>query len=224
MDSETAFVVVRAEHVTAARECMQTAWAVTVFADADSLQVLETLTGHAPRILAIHQTFAATSRGATLVAMLKGEPLLIGTEVRVLIEDEDGTPLFLSQETLSPEDALVATSRPLDRAGTRQATRYPMFRREIAVNGEHGQLVDLSVTGAQVQVPVRLRPSQLVRLILPDGSADTRCQGIVAWSIAVPSGGMVQDRAGLEFINPDVDRLTAFCIRFGGTAEPTPRS
>lgn len=223
MESGTAFVVVRAEHVAAMRERLKGAWPVVVFADADSLQVLAALMASAPTVLAIQQTFAATSRGATLVARLKTEPLLSGTAVRVLIEDEDTTPLILSQTTLSPEESLFATSRPLDRAGTRQAARYPMNRLAIAVNGAPGHLVDLSVTGAQVQVPVRLRPSQVVRFILPDGSADTRCRGIVAWSIAVPSGGSVQYRAGLEFISPDSARLAAFCAQFGGAAEPNPR-
>lgn len=223
MDSATAFVVVRADHVAATRERLKGEWPVVVFSDADSLQLLAALLAGAPTVLAIHQTFAATSRGATVVARLKTEPRLSVTVVRVLIEDEDKTPLLLSQTTLSPEEALFETSRPLDRAGTRQAARYAMNRLAIAVNGERGHLVDLSVTGAQVQVSMRLRPSQVVRIIVRDQSADIRCQGTVAWSIAVPSGGTVQYRAGLEFIGPDSARLTAFCAQYGGAAQPQPR-
>ena len=36
--------------------------------------------------------------------------------------------------------------------------------------------------------PSRLRPSQFVRMILPDESGELRGQGTVAWSIAVPAG------------------------------------
>ncbi len=72
--------------------------------------------------------------------------------------------------TFSPEMALHEASRPLDRAGTRQAVRFAMHRRVIFVNGEGGHLIDLSVSGAQVQVQSRLRPSQVVRMILPDKS------------------------------------------------------
>ncbi|MEO8682971.1 MAG: hypothetical protein ABI665_28250, partial [Vicinamibacterales bacterium] len=144
MESATAFVVVRAEHVKAIRECLAGAWPVFVFEDADSLKVLAALLARVPTVLAIHQTFAATSRGATLVSRVKAEPRLIGTAIRVLIEDEGKAPLLLSQTTLSPEEALFATSRPLDQAGTRQAARYPMNRLRISVNGEQGHLVDLS--------------------------------------------------------------------------------
>lgn len=216
MDYLTAVVIVRSEHIASIRERLGDASPVAVYADADSLHVLAALLARPPDILVIHQTFAATSRGATLVARIKSEPQLIGTSVRVLIEDEDTAPLMLSQTTIAAEDALLETSRPLDRAGTRQAARYPMNRRSVVVNGEPSHLVDLSVTGAQVQVPMRLRPSQVVRLVVPDEAGETRCQGTVAWSIAVLSGGTVQYRAGLQFINPDSTRLAAFCTRFGG--------
>ncbi|MEO8678237.1 MAG: hypothetical protein ABI665_04275, partial [Vicinamibacterales bacterium] len=75
----------------------------------------------------------------------------------------------------------------------------------------------------QVQVPGRLRPAQVARIILPDESGDIRCQGTVAWSIAVPSGRAVEYRAGLEFISPDSARLAAFCAAHGGEAEAFPR-
>lgn len=223
MDFPTAAIIVRVEHQALMRERLGGASRVTVYSDADSLHVLAAIETHPPEILVIHQTFAASSRGATLVAGLKSRPGT-GTAVRVLIEDEDTAPLMLSQTTLSGEDALLETSRPLDRAGTRQAARYPMHRRAVVVNGESGHLVDLSVTGAQVQVSTRLRPSQVVRVVLPDESGEMRCQGTVAWSIAVPAGGTVQYRAGVEFINPNSTGLLAFCTRFGGAAEPNQRS
>ena len=191
---------------------------VEVFSE-DSLQVFEALLAHPPKMLAIHQSFAATSRGATLIARLQAEARLKSIEVRVLIEDESKVPLILSEMSFSPEKALHEASRPLDRAGTRQAARYPMDRRAIFLNGESGHLIDLSVSGAQVQVLKRLRPSQIVRLILPDASGELRGQGTVAWSIAVPAGGTIQYRAGIEFINPDSAGLSAFCARFGGAPD-----
>ena len=214
----TAVVVARSEHLEAMRERLGGPSPIAVFSDDDSLHVLDAMLARPPGVLAIHQAFAATSRGGMLVARIRSEPRLIGTEIRVLIEDDEA-PLILSQTTLAPNEALLATTRPLDRAGTRQAARFPMNRRAVAVNGEHGQLVDLSVTGAQVQVPMRLRLSQVVRIILMDEDGNTRCQGTVAWSILVASGGVIQYRAGLEFINPDADRLAAYCAKFGGAPD-----
>lgn len=221
MATSSAVVIVRPEHLTSVRKRLAGADAVAVCSEADSANLQDTILARPPEILIIHAAFATTSRGATLVAGLKAKPHATGTAVRVFIEDDDKAPLLLSQTTLSPNDALLETSRPLDRAGTRQAARYPMNRRAVVVNGEVAQLVDLSVSGAQVQVPMRLRPSQVVRFAMTDETGDTRCQGTVAWSIAVPSGGSIQYRAGLEFINPDAKRLAAICARHGGAPDPT---
>jgi hypothetical protein len=213
-------VITRPEHVTAMRKRLLGEGSdFEVYAD-DSLRVFDAITAAPPKILAIHQQFAATSRGATLVARLQSESRLREIEVRVLIEDEDKAPLLLSEMTFSPEMALHEASRPLDRAGTRQAVRFAMHRREIFVNGEGGHLIDLSVSGAQVQVPSRLRPSQVVRMILPDKAGELRSQGTVAWSIAVPAGGAIQYRAGIEFINPNSVALSSFCARLGGAPDP----
>ena len=96
----------------------------------------------------MHSAFAATSRGASLISALKLKPRDTGTAVRVFIEDEVKAPLLLAETSLTPAEALLETSRPLDRAGTRQAARYPMNRRPVAINGDAGQLIDLSVSGA----------------------------------------------------------------------------
>lgn len=220
MGIPTAIVISRSEHLIAIRRRMGEAGDVAVFSDADSLSLQAAVQARPPGLLVIHQAFAASSRGATLVASIKSAPGTTATVIRVLIEGEDKTPLLLAETMLSPEEALFETSRPLNRAGTRQAARYPMQRRAVIVNGEAGQLVDLSVTGAQVQLAMRLRPSQVVRLVLAEESAELRCQGTVAWSILVPSGGSIQYRAGLEFIGPDGPRLAAYCTRFGGTPDP----
>lgn len=208
--------------MAAIRQRMGGTASVAVFSDADSLNLQAAVQARPPGILVIHQAFAASSRGATLVASLKATKGATATVIRVLIEDEDKAPLMLSQTTLTPEEALFETSRPLDRAGTRQAARYPMHRRVVIVSGEPGHIVDLSVTGAQVQVATRLRPSQVVRLVLVDDTGETRCQGTVAWSILVPSGGSLHYRAGVEFINPDAPRLEAFCKRTGSAPDAGP--
>jgi len=221
MDTPTAIVIVNAAYKVALRKRLKTDSGIAVFSDAESLQALEAIVRHPPRTVTLDSTFAATSRGATMVTQLKTEPSLSGIELRMFIEDEAKVPLILSQAVTSPEKALLQTSRPLDRAGTRQAARFPMGRRVVIVNGEHGHLVDLSVTGAQVLVSIRLRPTQSVRLTLFDESTEIRCQGTVAWSVAVPSGVAVHYRAGVQMIDPDSTRLSAFCIQHGKPASPT---
>jgi hypothetical protein len=212
-------VIAKPEHLVSIKKRLSEAENVDVVSEADLLQFQETLLNRPPDVLLMHSAFATTSRGATLIAGLKANSRDTGTALRVLIED-DVTPLLITEASLSPYDALLETSRPLDRAGTRQAARYPMNRRPVAVNGDPGQLIDLSVSGAQVQSIVRLRPLKMARLVLPDGNGDIRLQGTVAWAIAVPSGGAIQYRAGIEFVTANQKQLIEFCERYGVAPDP----
>ena len=221
MDALVVIIIAKSEHTAALRKRLGTHSTVAVFPDSESLQALEAILNRPPKILVLDPTFASTARGAALVARLKTESHLRGIDLRVLIEDETKVPLVLSQPVTAPEKALLQASRPLDRAGTRRAVRFPMNRRAVIIDGEHSHLVDLSVTGAQVQVPMRLRPAQLLRLTLLDGSTETRCRGTVVWSVAVPVGAAVQYRAGVELTDPDTQLLEAFCARCGGRPDQT---
>jgi hypothetical protein len=221
MPIATSIVIVKPEHLVSLRKRLAEAEHVAVISEADLLQLQDNMLAQPPEVLVMHSTFAATSRGASLVSALKLKPRATGTAVRVFIEDEVKAPLILAETTLAPAEALLETSRPLDRAGTRQAARYPMNRRPIAINGEAAQLIDLSVSGAQVQTTLRLRPLKMARMVLPDGTGDIRLQGQVAWAIAVPSGGSIQYRAGVEFVNPDKKQLALFCTVYGSAPDPT---
>ena len=212
-------VITKPEHLVSVKKRLSEAANVDVVSEADLLQFQDTLLSRPPDVLLMHSAFATTSRGATMIAGLKNNPRDTGTAIRVLIED-DVTPLIITEAALSPYDALLETSRPLDRAGTRQAARFPMNRRPVAVNGDPGQLIDLSVSGAQVQSIVRLRPLKMARLVLPDDKGDIRMQGTVAWAIAVPGGGAIQYRAGVEFVNPNQKQLADFCERHGVAPDP----
>jgi hypothetical protein len=216
----TTVVIVRPEHLDAIRKRLAEAEAVAIISES-SLTAQDSILARPPANLILHAAFAASSRGATLVSGLKAGGHGRGTSVRVLIEDEDKTPLILSETNLAGARALIETSRPLIRAGTRQAVRYPMNRRPVLINGEAAELIDLSVSGAQVQVPMRVSPTHVARVMLPDEPANIRCRATVAWSIAVPSSGAIQYRAGLEFVGADRGHLASYCTRFGGAADPT---
>lgn len=221
MPSVIAIVIVRSEHLVSVEKRLAEADVVSVISEPDLVQFLDMLLSQPPEVLLMHSAFAATSRGATLIAALKASQRETGTAIRVFIEDDVGAPLLLSEKGLLAVDALLETSRPLDRAGTRQSGRYPMNRRTVAVNGEAAHLVDLSVSGAQIQAASRLRPLKLVRLVIREGSRNIKIQGTVAWAIAVPSGSSIQYRAGVEFVNADKQLLADFCERHGVAPDPT---
>lgn len=214
-------VVVRPEHVATIKQRLSSSEKVVVISENELVQVQDTFVKRPPDVLVMHAEMAATSRGATVVSALKAASGDSGMSIRVFIEDDVKTPLLVVTETnLPPEDIVLETSRPLDRAGTRQALRYPMNRRMVAVNGESGQLIDLSVSGAQVQSAMRLRPLKIGRIVIPDEAGDIRIQGTIAWAIGVPAGGTIQYRAGIEFVKADKQVLAAFCEKHGGTPDP----
>ncbi|TFH28553.1 MAG: hypothetical protein E4H00_08590 [Myxococcales bacterium] len=209
------------EHVHALRNRLGADPAVAVFADMDSLKALETITATRPRIVALSQTFAVTARGAALVAQLMNDASLAGIDVRVLIDDEQKIPLVLADRADSAEKAVLETSRPLDRAGTRAALRYVMDRRPIIVNGERSFLIDLSVTGAQVLLSARVRPSEAARVVLAKETGEARFPGTIVWSVAVPSGGSIQYRAGIKLTSPDATWIEDYCQQYGGRPDRT---
>jgi hypothetical protein len=217
----TSIVIVRPEHLVSMRQRMADADFVGVFSESDLLLFKDKLLAQPPEIVLMHSDFAATSRGASLISALKSKQRDTRTAVRVFIDDEVKAPVLLANTAVTPAEALLETSRPLDRVGTRQAARYPMHQRPVAINGDPGQLMDLSVSGAQLQTAARLRPLKVARLVLRDATGDIHMQGTVAWAIAVPVGGSIQYRAGIEFVNPDKKQLTMFCTVYGGVPDPT---
>jgi hypothetical protein len=213
--------VVKPEHVAAITSRVGESKKVMVVSEGELLQIQQAFFDRPPEVLVMHADLAATSRGASVVTALKAAGMDGGAAIRVFIEDDGRMPaLLVTESNLPPEDFLLETSRPLERAGTRQTARYPMSRRTIAINGETGELFDLSVSGAQVQSAARIWPLKLARLVVPSGSGDIRVQGTVAWATGVPASGTIQYRAGIEFVKPDKQVLVEFCEKYGGTPDP----
>jgi len=208
-------VIARAEHEVALRKRLGSEPSVALFSDADALKAFDAVDAHPPKILALDRTFAFTARGAALVSRLKGDQRMGAIDLRVLTEDETNSPAILeTKTTLGLEGAVLKTSHPLDYCGTRRAPRFPITDNAgVVVNGENGTLVNLSSTGAQLLVHMRLRPSEPLRLALVDSDAEVKVRGVVAWSSVEADNGALAYRAGVEFINPDALSLDAFCVR-----------
>ncbi len=209
------------EHATTLRERFGADPSVQVFSDTDSLKALETIAATRPTIVAFSPAFTATARGAALVAQLRADAGPSGIDIRVLLEDEQQMPLLLADHAGPAEQAVLDASRPLERAGTRASLRYVMDRRPITVNGERSLLIDLSATGAQVLLSVRVRPNEPVRMVLPSEAGDKRFQGTAVWAIAMPVGPSIHYRAGVQFSKPDAKWIEAYCEQYGGRPDRT---
>jgi hypothetical protein len=152
-------------------------------------------------VLVLDSAFVMTSRGAMLVAQVKRDPSLRGVDLRVMNQDDDKLPLGRARRVTAIEAMLLETSQPLDHCGTRRAVRWEMNGGlEILVNSKTGHLVNLSSTGAQILVAAHVRPLEMLRLTVLDGSRDIRLRARVAWCAAETAGSRMQYRAGIEFV------------------------
>jgi hypothetical protein len=207
-------LIARADQAAVLRKRVGTDPAGILFPEFDALKALDSIMAHPPRIVALDRGFVATARGAALVAKLKTTPHLRATDVRVLAEDEMHLPLILNARNPCHEVELLRASHPIDYWGTRRAPRFTVARDAgVVVNGERGQLVNLSSTGAQVIASTRLRPDETLRVALVDAAGEVKVRGLVAWSSAVQVGTAMGYRAGIDFVDPDSLMLETFSVR-----------
>lgn len=213
-------LIAKSEFVRALQKRLERDPTAHIFADSDSLAALEVIVAQRPKVVALDPAFATTSRGAALIARVKADPQLAAVDVRLLSEDETQLPVLLGHSAASIEVAMATASRPLDRCGTRRAPRFRMQPdATIVVNGESSRLVNLSATGAQLLCPLRLQPDQSVRLVLADGTTETRLRARVAWSSLEVAGAAIKYRAGVDFADPVVQKIEEYCLRYATSLE-----
>jgi hypothetical protein len=207
---------------------LQLKWAaengVRIFRDSDAIRVMQIVATSCPDTIALDPLFAATPRGATLIARIRSDSRLDATEIRLLaVEDAAKFAALRDETTLRPANpaALIALlSRPLDWCGTRRATRVAITPdAPAAVNGEPTRLVNLSISGVQVLSAGRLRPAQGFRLTLVNDQLEVRMHAVVAWSTLQGSTAAPWYRAGASFVRSDQRAIESFCRRYGREPE-----
>jgi hypothetical protein len=179
------------------------------FTDTESIEALEYISRHRPRIVAIEREFSGTSRGVALIGRVKDDPSLAESEVRVVAHDAS-PPLSGLRRPAPPEAQLPPRVR---QPGVRRAARVRIAEGiEVPVDGDLARLLDLSILGAQVVAPFALKPNQRVRLSFADGRGVVRCLGSVAWaSFEMPQNLPPRYRAGIEFNGANAEALSLFC-------------
>jgi len=195
------------------------------FTDAEALRALEAITTRRPPLVILEQKFAATPRGAALINRIKADASLVETEVRVVPHEmpRDTAPGASAAITLphtsgtrpSHTHPTPVPSAELDFSGTRRSPRYRIREsREVLVDGNRGNLVDLSTVGAQLLTATILKPNQRVRVTLTDEVGTIRCGATVVWaSFEIPKGVGPRYRVGLDFIDPDAAAIDAYTRR-----------
>ena len=189
-------------------------------AESDIPLAIDTVVERRPARVAIERLFAATSRGAALVARLKVDPTLADIEIRIVSHDSDYSrisPRRPPVDTAAGGGLAVATPAPvLDRRGTRRAPRTVIVDGvDIVVDGSSARLVDLSTVGAQVLSAGVLKPGQRVRISMVDERVTLRFQAAIVWAaFELPKGGGTpRYRAGLDFSGADIDGIIDYASR-----------
>lgn len=186
------------------------------FTDAEALRALEVITTRRPGVVMLERRFAATPRGTALINRIKADPSLVDTRIDVIAPDgRSEADASAARQGGKPPAGSGHPVPELDYRGTRRAPRYRMpDTSEMLVDGNRGTLVDLSTLGAQILTATVLKPNQRVRVSLADETATTRCSAVVVWAaFEIPKGLSPRYRAGLDFIEPDIQAFDGYIKR-----------
>lgn len=210
MPESKLILIAAPELIPALRERVGEDQQVLTFADSELLRALEAIHAQRPPVIALERLFAASPRGAALIARIKADRQLDRTEIRILSHDTSYQRVSPRRHELPPPVVRPKSTEPLD-PGTRRAPRFPIAEAApAAVDDSPARLVDLSVLGVQLIRQDELRPRQTVSVALGSGASALVLAGTVVWARQELSRKGPSYRAGIEFSEPDRDAVDAF--------------
>jgi hypothetical protein len=209
-------LIARAELTSALRERVENDPNVIVFGATETVRALEVIAERRPCVVALERLFAETVVGSDFLASVRGLPYIAEAELRMLHDEGTDVPVLLRRQHAAPgRIAIATTSQVLALREPRRAPRYPMAQGVTAVvNGEPAALVNVSVGGAQVLARDILRPTQQVRVALPDENDEIRVRATIAWSMfeQCRQTKATHFRAGVEFHDGNAGALELYCL------------
>jgi hypothetical protein len=112
----------------------------------------------------------------------------------------------------TPPAAAVA-KKPLQFSQPARDAKRVKIRRGMAVDvdGIPGELVDLSLGGAQTLLRQAVKPNQLVQLMIPTSAGQIICKGRIVWSVFErPVTSLAVYRTGVKFTDVDTSAIETF--------------
>ncbi len=210
MSKPTCILIAAPELIPALRERVGDGVELVTFGDSEPLRALPAILKSRPDVVALERVFAASPRGAALMARVKADPTLASTEIRVLSHDTSYQRVSPRRQSPAAKARAPRPPRRLD-PGTRRAPRYRMKESiRATVNGGDAQVVDLSIVGAQLIVAGNLRPKHAVTVTLATGRKSLTAPGTIVWARAELSRKGPMSRIGVDFADPDKPALEAF--------------
>ena len=194
---------------------------ILLFANADVAHAFQAIIRHHPIFVVLQRDLLATPRAAALIGRIRTDPdpTVSQLQIRVTSDVHDYVQLVSRQEQAGLDAALALPGAPLppeyeDQQWARRFRTHAGV--EVQVAGTAARLADLSHTGAQVVVPMHLRPNQQVRVLITDNQQVLRLVATVVRASLEPSrdpSTPPQCRAGVTFIDADREALETFCAR-----------
>ena len=178
-----------------------------------------------PKVIAVEAVFAETPPGQEFLARI--ESLAIrGSAIQLVVRTQGSWTMVpytgqavaaaVSTEMPVTVDRLAAVAAQMKGANTRRASRFKILESLNAIV-ENGQatLVNISILGAQVVSQPSLKPTQNVKIILPDADEMLRLTAHVAWATyeQIQPGSAPHYRAGMEFTDAAQEILEDYCRR-----------
>jgi PilZ domain len=178
-----------------------------------------------PKVIAVEAVFAETPPGQEFLARIESLAirgsaiqLVVRTQGRWTMVPYAGQAVAAAVSTEMPVtlDRLAAAAAQMKGANTRRASRFKILESLNAIV-ENGQatLVNISILGAQVVSQPSLKPTQNVKIILPDADEMLRLTAHVAWATyeQIQPGSAPHYRAGMEFTDAAQEILEDYCRR-----------
>ena len=106
----------------------------------------------------------------------------------------------------APVESAATQKKPLQFSEKARDAKRVKLRRGIDVNmdGIPGELVDLSIGGAQAVLRQAVKPNQLVRLVVPTATGQLICKGRIVWVVyEQPGTSLSVYRTGVKFADVD---------------------
>jgi PilZ domain len=107
--------------------------------------------------------------------------------------------------------------KPLQFSEPARDARRVKIRRGVfvKVDGVTGEVVDLSMGGAQLLLAQGIKPNQLVRVVLPASGGDIICRGRIVWAVYEQHATSVSVyRSGVKFTDADASTIEQFMNDF----------
>jgi hypothetical protein len=134
-----------------------------------------------------------------------------------------------SEAATSPETSNQSSGKkkPLQFSGPARDAKRVRIRQGtyVSVDGIPGELVDMSLGGAQAVLRQMVKPNQLVRLTIPTAGERLICRGRIVWVVyEQPGTSLSVYRTGVKFTDSDPTAVEDFMQNFAEQSPSNRRS